>query len=80
MSRQIELTPALRAAIAAVDAAEAMHVPGAESSSVIELPRLRLAAVFLDALRAQEARLERLPATATSRGADLARKPRRRRA
>jgi hypothetical protein len=60
MITRIEITPALRAAIEAVRKADEAYAPGAESSAVIELPKLALADTFLDALRDQtRARLPR---------------------
>jgi hypothetical protein len=62
MVKHIEITPELQQAIDAVDAAEEHYLPGGESASVIELPKLALADAFLAALQAQ--RLAKLPGRA----------------
>lgn len=62
MVKHIEVTEAMRDALAAIDRAEAVYVPGFDSSSVIEIPKLALANAVLAAVRRQQAtRVSRLP-------------------
>lgn len=57
---RLSLTPDLLAAVDAVAAAERVYVPGRDSASVIELPKLALANAVLAALEVQR-RTDRLP-------------------
>jgi hypothetical protein len=66
MIKRLTLTPALRAAIDSVHRAEAAYVPGRDSASVVEIPKLGLADELLIALAVQGAEgrwldLDRLP-------------------
>lgn len=61
--KHLEITPAIRAALAAIADAEQDYVPGRDSSAVIEIPKLALADALLAAVRAQ-ARIAKLPTRA----------------
>lgn len=56
---RIELTQAMQDALAALDQAERVYVPGRDSSAIVELPKLALADAVLAAIQAQ--RTKRLP-------------------
>lgn len=51
----IEMTSRIREALAAIATADAEFVPGRDSYSVVELPRLALAEAVLAAIVEQEA-------------------------
>ena len=53
MKKTLRLTPALLAATEAFYQAEADYLPGGESASKIELPKLEIADRFLEALAAE---------------------------
>lgn len=60
--RKLELTDEMQRRIRAVEDALAVHVPGRESSDVVDIPKLQLADALLDAIAAQSAtRLSKLP-------------------
>jgi len=80
MLKRLEVTDAIREALAAIERADAVYVPGRDSASLIELPKLALADVVLAAVAAQQTqRLRRLPTRAVPVVVDIAMRPTRRR-
>lgn len=85
--KTLTITPTMRAALTAVDAAEQGYLPGYDSASVIELPKLALAEAVLDAVKAQAqrsteraARLSTLPKARPVAVVEVTLRPKRRRA
>jgi hypothetical protein len=80
--KRVELTDEIQRRVRAVEDALAVHVPGRESSDVIDIPKLQLADALLEAIAAQsEARLSKLPkrAAAVAPVVEISMQPKRRR-
>lgn len=58
--KNLELTDDLRARIRAVEDALAVHVPGRESSAVVDIPKLKLADLLLEEARRQALQMQKL--------------------
>lgn len=80
--KRIEITDDMRVALEAVARAERAYLPGFDSSSIVEIPKLALADATLAAIRAQQlARIARLPrrTAALAPVVDVTIRPKRRR-
>lgn len=77
--KRLELTQPMRDALEAVARAQRFYVPGRDSASIVELPKLALADAMLAAVRAQTDRLAKLPARAVTPVVEVSIRPKRRR-
>jgi hypothetical protein len=70
LMKRIDITPAMADALATIARVELIYVPGRDSSSVIELPKLALADATLAAVAVQQQRrVVRLPVRAKAMSA-----------